>query len=129
MQLQLFFLIEKIYFVDLFPITHHVETCVLLGRKIVNDKNVEYMHVDYEPEDAEYLRGIKGSATYAEIKKWIKEQYNVSVSSLYIAQCKDACGFEKRENFNTGIEGHKVPNCPAEKRELIMKAFKHFKMI
>lgn len=69
----------------------------------------EYMHVDYEPEDAEYLRGIKGSATYAEIKKWIKEQYNVSVSSLYIAQCKDACGFEKRQNFNTDAEGHKVP--------------------
>ena len=64
-----------------------------------------------------------------EIKKWVKEEYNVSVSSLYIAQCKDACGFEKRENYNTGAEGHKVPNCPAEKRELIMKAFKHFKMI
>ena len=114
---------------DLFPMTVHVETCVLLGRKIVNDKNVEYMHVDYEPEDAEYLRGIKGSATYAEIKKWIKEQYNVSVSSLYIAQCKDACGFEKRENFNTGIEGHRVPNCPEEKKKLILEAFKHFKMI
>lgn len=121
--------VKKIQPVDMFPHTSHVETCVLLGRKIVNDKNVEYMHVDYEPEDAEYLRGIKGSATYAEIKKWIKEQYNVSVSSLYIAQCKDACGFEKRENYNTGAEGHKVPNCPAEKRELIMKAFKHFKMI
>ena len=115
--------------VDQFCQGVHVETCVLLGRKIVNDKNVEYMHVDYEPEDAEYLRGIKGSATYAEIKKWIKEQYNVSVSSLYIAQCKDACGFEKRDNYNKGAEGHKVPNCPAEKRELIMKAFKHFKMI
>ncbi len=121
--------VKRCCLVDMFPGTVHVETCVLLGRKIVNDKNVEYMHVDYEPEDAEYLRGIKGSATYAEIKKWIKEQYNVSVSSLYIAQCKDACGFEKRENFNTGIEGHKVPNCPEEKRELIMKAFKHFKMI
>lgn len=121
--------VEKISCVDLFPNTYHVETCVLLGRKIVNDKNVEYMHVDYEPEDAEYLRGIKGSATYAEIKKWIKEQYNVSVSSLYIAQCKDECGFEKRENYNKGAEGHKVPNCPEEKRELIMKAFKHFKMI
>lgn len=106
-----------------------VETCVLLGRKIVNDKNVEYMHVDYELEDAEYLRGIKGSATYAEIKKWIKEQYNVSVSSLYIAQCKDECGFEKRENFNTGAEGHRVPNCPEEKKKLILEAFKHFKMI
>ena len=30
MQLQLFFLIEKIYFVDLFPITHHVEVVSLL---------------------------------------------------------------------------------------------------
>ena len=121
--------VKRCCLVDMFPGTVHVETCVLLGRKIVNDKNVEYMHVDYEPEDAEYLRGIKGSATYAEIKKWIKEQYNVSVSSLYIAQCKDACGFEKRENFNTGIEGHRVPNCPEEKKKLILEAFKHFKMI
>lgn len=121
--------VEKISGVDLFPGTYHVETCVLLSRKIVNDKNVEYMHVDYEPEDAEYLRGIKGSATYAEIKKWIKEQYNVSVSSLYIAQCKDACGFEKRDNYNKGVEGHRVPNCPEEKKKLILEAFKHFKMI
>ena len=110
-------------------VTTHVETVVLLGRKMVNDKSIEYMHVDYEPEDDEYLKGIKGSATYAEIKKWIKEQYNVSVSSLYIAQVKDKLGFEKRDNYNKGAEGHKVPNCPAEKRELIMKAFKHFKMI
>ena len=121
--------LEKVQPVDMFPFTGHVETCVLLGRKIVNDKNVEYMHVDYEPEDAEYLRGIKGSATYAEIKKWIKEQYNVSVSSLYIAQCKDACGFEKRDNYNKGVEGHRVPNCPEEKKKLILEAFKHFKMI
>lgn len=121
--------VEKVCCVDQFCQTVHVETVVLLGRKMVNDKSIEYMHVDYEPEDAEYLKGIKGSATYAEIKKWIKEQYNVSVSSLYIAQVKDKLGFEKRENYNTGAEGHKVPNCPAEKRELIMKAFKHFKMI
>lgn len=121
--------VEKACAVDMFPNTVHVETVVLLGRKIVEDKSIEYMHVDYEPEDAEYLKGIKGSATYAEIKKWIKEQYDVSVSSLYIAQCKDECGFEKRDNYNKGTEGHRVPNCPEEKRELIMKAFKHFKMI
>lgn len=121
--------LKRVSNVDLFPETVHVESVVLLGRSIVANNEIEYMHVDYEPEDAEYLKGIKGSATYAEIKAWIKEQYNVSVSSLYIAQCKDACGFEKRENYNTGAEGHKVPNCPAEKRELIMKAFKHFKMI
>lgn len=121
--------VKRCCLVDMFPGTVHVETCVLLGRKIVNDKNVEYMHVDYEPKDNEYLKGIKGSATYAEIKAWIKEQYNVSVSSLYIAQCKDACGFEKRENYNTGAEGHRVPNCPEEKKKLILEAFKHFKMI
>ena len=121
--------VEKIACVDLFPNTVHVETCVLLGRKIIEDKNVEYEHVDYEPEDNEYMRGTKGSATYAEIKAWIKKQYNVSVSSLYIAQCKDECGFEKRENYNLGAEGHRVPTCPEEKREMILEAFKHFRMI
>lgn len=121
--------VKRCCLVDMFPGTVHVETVCLLGKNIVANNEIEYMHVDYEPEDAEYLKGIKGSATYAEIKAWIKKQYNVSVSSLYIAQCKDACGFEKRDNYNKGAEGHKVPNCPAEKRELIMKAFEHFKMI
>lgn len=121
--------VKRCCLVDMFPGTVHVETCVLLGRKIIEDKNVEYEHVDYEPEDNEYMRGTKGSATYAEIKSWIKEQYNVSVSSLYIAQCKDECGFEKRENYNLGAEGHRVPTCPEEKRELILEAFKHFRMI
>lgn len=121
--------VKRCCLVDMFPGTVHVESVVLLGRSIVANNEIEYMHVDYEPEDAEYLRGIKGSATYAEIKKWIKEQYNVSVSSLYIAQCKDACGFEKRDNYNKGVEGHRVPNCPEEKKKLILEAFKHFKMI
>jgi len=33
-------------------VSTHVETVCLLGREIVNDKNVEYAHVDYEPKDA-----------------------------------------------------------------------------
>ena len=109
--------------------TVHVETVVLLGRKMVDDRNIEYEYVDYEPKDNEYMRNTKGSATYAEIKAWIKKQYNVSVSNLYIAQVKDSCGFEKRENYNTGAEGHKVPQCPDEKRKMILEAFKHFRMI
>lgn len=121
--------VEKIRAVDQFPMSVHVETVVLLGRKMVDDRNIEYEYIDYEPKDNEYMRNTKGSATYAEIKSWIKEQYNVSVSNLYIAQCKDECGFEKRENFNTGAEGHRVPQCPEEKRKMIMEAFKHFRMI
>ena len=121
--------VKRACLVDMFPGTVHVETVVLLGRKMVEDKNIEYEYVDYEPKDNEYMRNTKGSATYAEIKAWIKKQYIVSVSNLYIAQCKDSCGFEKRENYNTGAEGHKVPQCPDEKREMIMEAFKHFRMI
>ena len=121
--------LKKVCPVDMFPNTVSVETVVLLGRKMVDDKNIEYEYVDYEPKDNEYMRNTKGSATYAEIKAWIKKQYNVSVSSLYIAQCKDECGFEKRENYNTGAEGHKVPQCPDEKRKMILEAFKHFRMI
>lgn len=121
--------VKRCCLVDMFPGTVHVETVVLLGRKMVDDRNIEYEYVDYEPKDNEYMRNTKGSATYAEIKAWIKEQYNVSVSNLYIAQVKDSCGFEKRENYNTGAEGHKVPQCPDEKRELIMEAFKYFRMI
>lgn len=115
--------------VDQFPQSVHVETVCLLGREIVNDKNVEYAHVDYEPKDAEYLKSAKGSASYREIKEWIKEQHDVSVSNLYIAQVKDKLGFEKRENYNKGADGHRVPNCPAEKEKLILEAFKHFRMI
>ena len=121
--------VKRCCLVDMFPGTVHVETVVLLGRKMVDDRNIEYEYVDYEPKDNEYMRNTKGSATYAEIKLWIKEQYNVSVSNLYIAQVKDSCGFEKRENYNTGAEGHKVPECPDEKRKMILEAFKHFRMI
>ena len=121
--------LEKAQAFDLFPRTFHVETVCLLGREIVNDKNVEYAHVDYEPKDAEYLKSAKGSASYREIKEWIKEQHDVSVSNLYIAQVKDKLGFEKRENYNKGADGHRVPNCPTEKEKLILEAFKHFRMI
>ena len=121
--------VVKAVAVDQFCETVHVETVCLLGRKIVNDKNVEYAHVDYEPKDAEYLKSAKGSASYREIKEWIKEQHDVSVSNLYIAQVKDKLGFEKRENYNKGADGYRVPNCPAEKEKLILEAFKHFRMI
>ncbi len=121
--------VDRVCAIDQFPMTVHVETVCLLGREIVNDKNVEYAHVDYEPKDAEYLQSAKGSASYREIKEWIKEQHDVSVSNLYIAQVKDKLGFEKRENYNKGADGHRVPNCPAEKEKLILEAFKHFRMI
>lgn len=105
-----------------------VETVVLLGRKKTTEDMV-YAYVDYEPEDDTYLQGMKGNATYREIKEWIKAEYGMSVSSLYVAQIKDKCGFEKRQNYNIGENKAHVPNCPPDKEKAILKAFKHFRMI
>lgn len=114
--------------VDQFCQTVHVETVVLLGRK-KSTEDMVYAYVDYEPEDDTYLQGMKGNATYREIKEWIKAEYGMSVSSLYVAQIKDKCGFEKRQNYNIGENKAHVPNCPPEKEKVILKAFKHFRMI
>ena len=114
--------------VDQFCQTVHVETVVLLGRK-KSTEDMVYAYVDYEPEDDTYLHGMKGNATYREIKEWIKAEYGMSVSSLYVAQIKDKCGFEKRQNYNIGENKAHVPNCPPEKEKAILEAFKHFRMI
>ena len=113
---------------DMFAGTVHVETVVLLGKK-KSTEDMVYAYVDYEPEDDTYLQGMKGNATYREIKEWIKAEYGMSVSSLYVAQIKDKCGFEKRQNYNIGENKAHVPNCPPEKEKAILKAFKHFRMI
>lgn len=120
--------VEKVCCVDQFCQTVHVETVVLLGRK-KSTEDMVYAYVDYEPEDDTYLQGMKGNATYREIKEWIKAEYGMSVSSLYVAQIKDKCGFEKRQNYNIGENKAHVPNCPPEKEKAILKAFKHFRMI
>ena len=120
--------LEKWRAVDQFPMTVHVETVVLLGRK-KSTEDMVYAYVDYELEDDTYLQGMKGNATYREIKEWIKAEYGMSVSSLYVAQIKEKCGFEKRQNYNIGENKAHVPNCPPEKEKAILEAFKHFRMI
>lgn len=114
--------------VDQFCQTVHVETVVKLGRK-KSTEDMVYAYVDYEPEDDAYLHGMKGNATYREIKEWIKAEYGMSVSSLYVAQIKEKCGFEKRQNYNIGEQKNHVPHCPPEKEKAILEAFKHFRMI
>lgn len=88
-----------------------------------------YAYVDYEPKDNEYLKDVKGCATYTEIKEWIMSEYGLKVSSLYVAQIKNKCGIEKRLNYNIGDNKSRVPQCPPEKEKAIMAAFRHFNMI
>ncbi len=125
MLLQGGYTLDKMCCVDMFPSTANVETVVLLGREKVHD----YIYVDYEPKDTDYLKDCKHKATYGDITDWVKKEYGLHVSNLYIAQIKTKCGLEKRENYNKGKEGHRVPNCPPEKEEAIMAALKHFGVI
>lgn len=84
------------------------------------------MYIDYEPDHSEVEHG---KATYREITEYIQQKYGFHVTNLNIAQVKDKLGFEKRDNYNLGADGHRVPVCPKEKEEAIIAAFKHFKMI
>lgn len=93
-----------------------------------HQKLTEYVQIPYEPED-KTVHAFR-DATYKEIKDWIKKVFDMKVSSLYIAQIKDECGLEKRQNYNKSKkENAKVPTCPKEKRKAILAALRHFQMI
>ena len=127
MKLQLFFLIEKIYSVDLFPITHHVETVALLSKLDA----VHHINIEIDEKDFSSIN-IKKDATYPEIKDYVLNKYGFKVSSLYIAQVKRKYDLIERENYNKSRKAdgdQHVTNCPTEKEEAIKDALRYFGMI
>ena len=111
--------------VDMFVATMHVETVALLSKLDV-DK-----HIDVEIKlDELDLTSAESKATYAQIKEYILEKFDLKVSTLYIAQIKKKCGIVLREHYNKSKkEKQAIPQCTLEKEEAIMDALKHFKMI
>lgn len=111
--------------VDQFCQTVHVETVALLSKLDV-DK-----HIDVEIKlDELDLTSAESKATYAQIKEYILEKFNLKVSTLYIAQIKKKCGIVLREHYNKSKKEKRViPQCTPEKEEAIMDALRHFKMI
>ena len=108
---------------DLFPRCAHVETVVCLSRQKADE------HIYFDVNVADLPKTTRTTATYPEIKAYIKDKYGLCVSSLNIAQVKEKHGFEKRANYNKGKDGHRVPNCTPEKEKAIEDAFKHFGML
>lgn len=111
--------------VDMFPHTANVETIALLSK--LDSKR----HISIEfPLDEMDITCAESKATYKQIKNYVLEKYGFKVSTLYIAQVKKKHGLEVREHYNISKnKNQKVPQCPIEKKEAIMDALKHFKMI
>ena len=108
----------------MFPFSEHTETVAFLSKLDV-DK-----HIDVEIKlDELDLTSAESKASYAQIKEYILEKFNLKVSTLYIAQIKRKCGIELRANYNKSKKEKRVPQCTLEKEKAIMDALRHFKMI
>lgn len=117
--------IKKVRGVDQFGMTVHVETCVLLSQKKVDD----YIEVSL-PLDSTDITAAETQATYREIKEYILNKFGVKVSTLYISQIKRKNGLEVGECYNkSNSSKYKTPVCPLEKEKYIVDALKHFQMI
>ena len=109
---------------DLFPRTGHVETVVLLSKL----KSTHHIEVEIELDKMD-LTKAESKATYAEIKEYVFDKYDLKVSQLYIAQVKRKHGIIERINYNIGKGKNRVPQVTPEKEAAIEDALRHFKMI
>lgn len=118
---------KDVYPYDMFPFTSHVETVCLLS-KLHEAKHHVSVRLDMDELD---LTVAESKATYEEIKKYVAEHNDgMKVTNLYIAQVKQKHGIIERENYNFPKSGDaKQPQCPKEKEDAIVEAFKAFKMI
>lgn len=118
--------LKRVRGVDMFPMTGHVETVVLLSKGEIDSKKVR---VEFSLEDMD-MSGFQKGATYEQIKAYVLEKHGLKVSSLYISQVKRKCGLDVGQNYNLSKkEDAKVPQCPPEKEVAIRDALKYFQII
>ena len=118
--------LKRVRGVDMFPMTGHVETVVLLSKGEVDSKRIR---VEFSLEDMD-MSEFQDGATYPQIKEYVLEHTGLKVSNLYISQIKRKCGIEVGKNYNLPkSEDSRQPQCPPEKEKAIREAFKYFGMI
>lgn len=116
---------NAVHVIDMFPGTMHVETVALLSKLDVD----KHINIEIELDELD-LTSAESKATYAQIKEYVWNKFELKVPTLYIAQIKRKCGIELREHYNKSKkEKQIIPQCTPEKEEAIMDALRHFKMI
>ena len=103
----------------------HVETCCLL----VAENGQKALRVPYEvpaglPSGTTVEPRADSDTSYRRIKEIVKQNTGLSVSSLYIAQVKEAYGIKERDCYNRGNGSGRVPQCPEAKRAAIEDALR-----
>ena len=73
------------------------------------------------------MTSAESKATYAQIKEYILEKFDLKVSTHYIAQIKKKCGIELREHYNKSKkEKQVIPQMHTGKRGSHYGCFKAF---
>ena len=130
--------LEKVRPVDMFPMTVHVETVVLLSHKKPDSTisvKVEFgegegkVPLDNIAKRAEAYKP-KERVTYKMIKEYIEAKYGFKVHTAYIAEVKRSLGLPMYDAPNA-VEELKQPrkHPTAEKVEAIKDALKYFEVM
>lgn len=130
--------VRKVRAVDMFPMTVHVETVVLLSHK--SPDSVFNVKVEFgEGDDKISLDAIaerakkyqpKPKITYKMIQEYVEQKYGFKVHTAYIAEVKRSLGLTVYDAPNE-TEELKQPQKrpPKEKEEAITEALKYFEVI
>ena len=118
---------EKVQCVDMFCWTGAVETVMVLSKLSDAehiDINLDMSELDVTPAESH------ASATYDEIKAYVKKHTGLTVSTLNIAQVKRKYGIIERECYNKAkSDNARQPQCPVDKEKAIEEALRFFGLI
>jgi alkylated DNA nucleotide flippase Atl1 len=67
--------------------------------------------------------------TYSEIQKFVQRRNGFVPTAGWISHVKAVSGLPTRRAANRAGRGRRVVPCPAEKREAIEQALRHFRVI
>ena len=88
-----------------------------------------YVHVDSSAKEIKKDK-LLPKPTYKQIREYIRKKYDMKVSTLNIITVKDELGLEKQFSWKKdGMAAKNRPQCPKDKQDAIIEAFKHFEMI